>query len=484
MTPRRIAVALALGLALFLRIRGADRPLWLDEIGTLWTIRGGSATEVAARAVAVQGQGPLYYELIRGWIAFVGESELALRLPSALLGTLAVALVGAAAARALGRGGGLATLLLAATHPALVEHARDARPYALAEAAAGLAFLGVARAASGGGARDRALAWGGAVLSVHAHFLFAPLLAAVGLALARTGARRTLVEGGLAALALLPAAPQVLDLWARRETLVWVETFDPRVLAAVIPREHRWSLVLALGGILSKRLASTGTRRSGTRPALSASVRFLLAAAAGSLGLVVALTALGTNVVASRYLALAELALLPLVVGTIAGAPRAVAAVALALAAVLSVQSISSGAGRPDWTGAARKVESLALGMDVPVLLSSGFVEANQIVAPGALSPRLRSFVEAPLEVRPGAPPPGRAYVLLPAAWRTAGLEESLDRTVAPALEGKRSFVLVARRDFAERFRVWVNERRPADRFACERVSDDAAEPVVDRFTR
>ena len=451
------------------------------EIGTLWTCRGGSLEEVAARATAVQGQSPLSYVALAGWLRVVGESPGTLRLPSALVGTLACGLAGLGAAWGFGRRAGAVALLLAATDPALVGHARDARPYALAQAATLLAWVGVARASRSGRARDRALAWGGAVLAVYAHTLFVPVLGACALALASTVRReqrpRLALEGILAALALAPLVPQAVSLAQRREQLAWVESVDPRVLLTVLAPEHRWPLGLALVWLVvaGRRAAASRWRARGNS---GVSVRFLASAAVGSIGLVLALTALGSNAVAGRYLALAQVALVPLVAWALASVPRALGAALVVLAAALGIAHAPVTPRSPQsWSSAAAALDTLAPPSSEPVLLASPFVEVEQVETAAGLSPGLRSFVAAPLEVRPGAREPGRDYVLIPAAW----LAPYLETVVAPRLESARGFTFVGSRSRADAFEKWL-DLRFAGRFRSRVVLD--GDPVVDRYER
>lgn len=103
--------------------------LWRDEMDALFF-----ATRPLPRLLAtfaIPGRnGPLYFLLLRGWIALAGETEFALRFLSVLAGTVALPLAWAVARR-LGcpRAGAWAMPLLAFS-PFLVWYAQDAKMYA------------------------------------------------------------------------------------------------------------------------------------------------------------------------------------------------------------------------------------------------------------------------------------------------------------------------------------------------------------------
>jgi mannosyltransferase len=130
---------LAFGLRLY---HIGAQSLWNDE---------GTSVALAARDLAAITQGaandihpPLYYYLLHFWMALFGNSELAVRALSALLGTLVVLLVFAlgdllaAAVHQDGRRMGLLAALFAALSPFQVYYSQEARMYILT------AFLGAA----------------------------------------------------------------------------------------------------------------------------------------------------------------------------------------------------------------------------------------------------------------------------------------------------------------------------------------------------
>ena len=74
---------------------------------------------------------PFFYFLFHGWLAAAGDSETAMRVFSALLGTAAVPLVGVTVGSAAGPRAGLVASAIMAVAPLHVFYSRDARMYPL-----------------------------------------------------------------------------------------------------------------------------------------------------------------------------------------------------------------------------------------------------------------------------------------------------------------------------------------------------------------
>ena len=79
------AILFGLGLAPRLYRLGAQS-LWLDEGGTWAEVTGQTWGKLVADLWSAYAAYPLYHLLLKGWIALAGDSEWALRLPSALAG--------------------------------------------------------------------------------------------------------------------------------------------------------------------------------------------------------------------------------------------------------------------------------------------------------------------------------------------------------------------------------------------------------------
>ena len=114
--PRWQLIAIALvvvAFAIWVRLPFCLESFWVDELHSAWSIWG-SFGEVAPRA-AMGNQTPVYYWGLWVWRQFVGDSELALRMSSVLMSSLACGVVAAGVAnqtRVLA-GGAIAGMLLA-----------------------------------------------------------------------------------------------------------------------------------------------------------------------------------------------------------------------------------------------------------------------------------------------------------------------------------------------------------------------------------
>ncbi len=116
--------------AFALRAWGLDfQSLWRDETDALFF-----ATRPLQRILAtfaIPGRnGPLYFLLLKGWIALAGQTEFALRFFSALAGTAALPLTWAVGRRLGCPHAGAWALPLLALSPFLVWYAQDAKMYA------------------------------------------------------------------------------------------------------------------------------------------------------------------------------------------------------------------------------------------------------------------------------------------------------------------------------------------------------------------
>ena len=117
----------AFAVALSTRLWQLDgQSLWLDEGATWAEVTGKSYVQLATELLSPDAAYPLYHLFLKGWVALFGDSETALRMPSALAGALAVALMTIFVPRQPQRG---FLLLLAATAPMLLWHSQDAKVY-------------------------------------------------------------------------------------------------------------------------------------------------------------------------------------------------------------------------------------------------------------------------------------------------------------------------------------------------------------------
>jgi 4-amino-4-deoxy-L-arabinose transferase-like glycosyltransferase len=168
--PRTAARTVALLLAaltlvaLGLRWESAVRSgMWRDEALFLAIVRDLSPPDMLRFLRHDESHPPLFYLLMRAWLALFGPTDAAALALPVLLGGAAVPAAYAAASRAFGRTAGAVAALLVAVNPLLTGQAGSARPYSLLPL---LVFLSVhllwhALTESGtGGGRADARRWG------------------------------------------------------------------------------------------------------------------------------------------------------------------------------------------------------------------------------------------------------------------------------------------------------------------------------------
>ncbi len=122
-------VLLIVLLAFALRLYGIDRQdIWGDEAFSIWLSSQPLPQVVAGGA---DTHPPLYPSLLFVWLRLAGSTPLAVRLLSALIGTLTIAVVYTLGQRAFGWVTGMGAALLAAVSPVLIYYAQETRMYGL-----------------------------------------------------------------------------------------------------------------------------------------------------------------------------------------------------------------------------------------------------------------------------------------------------------------------------------------------------------------
>lgn len=176
----------------------------------------------------IRQNGPLYYFLLRGWIALTGFSEFATRYFSLLLGVVCIPLLFALGTRLLGREAGLTAAGLFALSPYLVWYSQEVKMYTLVPALALVALYGFLRAVEQGGGW-----WAVQVLAtsllLYTHIWGALLIPLEGLWLVLLWPRwQRHWRGALIAMALLILPYLPLAFWQIPSALVRRETGFPR----------------------------------------------------------------------------------------------------------------------------------------------------------------------------------------------------------------------------------------------------------------
>ncbi|MCX7683489.1 MAG: glycosyltransferase family 39 protein [Anaerolineae bacterium] len=128
---RYLLVLIILLLAFGLRVYElAEHNIWWDEGLTIWAARASLREIVHWTAHDVHP--PLYFLLMRGWRALVGEGEVVLRFPSALAGTLGVAAIYGLGSTLGGKRAGLLSALLLTCSRFAISWSQEMRMYVFA----------------------------------------------------------------------------------------------------------------------------------------------------------------------------------------------------------------------------------------------------------------------------------------------------------------------------------------------------------------
>ncbi|MBX0330748.1 glycosyltransferase family 39 protein [Oscillochloris sp. ZM17-4] len=199
--------------ALALRVYRLDaQSLWLDE-GSSWQMAGMPWGALLREMLSPTAAYPLYHLLLKAWVGVFGDSEIALRLPSAIAGAAAVPAIYLAGQEAGGGGQGagarrypLAAAAIMLISPFPLWYAQEAKAYSLLLLAAALLTWALLRALRTGAGRDW-LAFGAVALVA----VFVGWAASAGLALISAGLVAVMVYGlgsdRAATGAYIPAGP-------------------------------------------------------------------------------------------------------------------------------------------------------------------------------------------------------------------------------------------------------------------------------------
>jgi len=382
---------------------------WVDETATAFVVHYGAGHPSFAAAPQVPAS--IYYALPKAAERLFGFSEVAYRLPSALLMGAALWAVARLAARLIHPGAAwFAAFACLALH-GFNDQAADARPYALGTAVASLGVWFLVRWLDAGRWRDGLAFAVLAALLWRVHLLLAPfyvvftVYAVLRLARGKSavGWGRVALIFGAVALALVPVAWQAAGLLGHAGSHVIVAPPGVRDLANAL--KYGLLLVCGLGAWLFRR------RRRQARPAPAAAdpadAALVLCWWLGPpLCLFAASWITGASVFVARYYSIglggAALA------ATLWASRSLTAEMWRPAAAVLGAGALLA-AGQwsrlwpmhqhSDWRGAAHEVAALAADPATPVICPSPFVEAR----PPVWTPHygLPGFLYAHLAVYP-----------------------------------------------------------------------------------
>lgn len=230
------ALALLMGASLLLRTGALEGGYWIDE-GISVGIASHDLRDIPG-ALGQDGNPPLYYLLLHGWMQLFGTSEAATRGLSLVFALLAIPASFWAGARLFSRRAGVLAAAGAAGSPFLTYYAQETRMYSLVVLLSILASASFALAFVRGERKHVAwlLLWLGLLLYTHTWALFmAAAMGAVWLHLRRRGEVETrdgLLLGGALALVYLPWLPVVL-FQAANTAAPWAERPSPLTLLII-----------------------------------------------------------------------------------------------------------------------------------------------------------------------------------------------------------------------------------------------------------
>jgi 4-amino-4-deoxy-L-arabinose transferase-like glycosyltransferase len=297
--------------------------LWYDELFSLG-VAGLPAGESLRRIIADHTNPPLFYLLLKGWMALGGDSDAWVRLLPCLFAILlGAAMVWLVEEARVGRLAGALALALAAASPLAVDLATEVRAYSLLALLASLSLAAALRLRRDDTRDSFALLTLINVALVHTHYFgwltVAAEMAAAWLWWNRDAARRVTRSAALAALAFLPWAATVVahatSNPAPLRNVTWIappSVLEPvwlwrdltgRWLAGAV--NNAWLVLLAVA--LLALLYGTFRPRSGRSAGAPAADRdtvalLLMAAVVMPLGVFVLSVATGHSLWVQRYL--------------------------------------------------------------------------------------------------------------------------------------------------------------------------------------
>jgi hypothetical protein len=214
-----VAYAVLVLFALVVRLAGIGRwEMWLDEACSVVM-----ATSPAGiwHELRVDTNAPLYFLLLKGWIAIWGMGPAAVRSLSALFGAGAVAGIGLGLRACNARWStALWGMALCAVAPLQLFYSQEARPYAMLSFFVVIAFWTFVRAVKFGRAGDWAGHAAAALCGLYTHHFFVPWMAGLGLALLFLRPPARIWKGALATWAIVAVlyVPGAILLWHQVDT--------------------------------------------------------------------------------------------------------------------------------------------------------------------------------------------------------------------------------------------------------------------------
>ncbi len=200
-----VALVAVLGVATIVRGVGlGSASIWLDEAASHHF--AGLRWFQLVDQLRLDSGPPLYYLLLGAWQGLIGDTEVALRALSALLGVGAVTVTFVVARRGFGTPAGLRAALLLAVAPVPVFYAHQARAYTLLTLTSLIAVAALARWLDNGRRRDAVLSCVALTAALYTHNYGLFLLPALTVALLTVGVGRQRSQGGFGIVAVAGVA--------------------------------------------------------------------------------------------------------------------------------------------------------------------------------------------------------------------------------------------------------------------------------------
>ena len=258
-----VIVLTLIGLAIRLwDVGGAG--VWFDESYAVALAREPSTGAMLDAVLANPPSTPLYFIVLRGWVALAGHADAAIRLPSVLAGVL---LIPATAWLSRELDGRMRVALLAAAFvtlsPYALEFSQEAAPYALAALATTVAIAAAWRWRRTGRRIDGGLAVGLGILAVYTHYVAGAVLGTLWL----FGATRWAGPGRVPPRTWLAGGGLILVAWAP-----WLIALASRSLGSTTLRTAIESpaTVRQVVGALAQHAVGTAALLTGQRALLAA----------------------------------------------------------------------------------------------------------------------------------------------------------------------------------------------------------------------
>ena len=260
--------------------------LWRDEVDAL-RFATAPLADMLDNFTRPGWNGPLYYVLLRGWIALTGTSGYAMRFFSLLFGVVCIPMIYVLGRRLFGARAGLVSAALMTTSPYIVWYSQEVKMYTLVLALGLLAIYSLRRAVEGGGWPWWAAQIAATSLAFYSHILAALLIPVQGLFYvtwwpqARKRWRGALISLACLTLPYLPLAVWQAPLAFRtRDTGFYAYSLTEMIVIllngwsrGVLNEGGSWPAalmgVLALSGLLSPVLLSSLSTDAEEKPSPS-----------------------------------------------------------------------------------------------------------------------------------------------------------------------------------------------------------------------